>query len=180
MVHRQSAQGPRRDYPRAGLGGRENARYVADRSGQVTRASSVHEAQPRFESADHENTTGEKSCERNRARKAAPILLNAKSWAQVHEGLAQVDMRYERKGSRCNAVGGIPAAQGLCIGREFSRSRMEELLGEFQPDGRSNTVPLQPRMAEPLRPDMPANWAEYRKTLGANRKQRTRPRPSSE
>ena len=49
---------------------------------------------------------------------------------------------------------------------------MEELLGEFQPDGRSNTVPLQPRMAEPLRPDMPANWAEYRKTLGANRKQK--------
>jgi hypothetical protein len=49
---------------------------------------------------------------------------------------------------------------------------MEERLGEFQPDSRSNTVPQQPRAAEPLRPDMPANWAEYRKTLGANRKQK--------
>jgi len=49
---------------------------------------------------------------------------------------------------------------------------MEERLGEFQPDSRSNSMPPQPRTAEPLRPDMPANWAEYRKTLGANRKQK--------
>jgi len=59
-----------------------------------------------------------------------------------------------------------------CIGREFSRIRMEERLGEFQPDSRTNIMPLQSRTAEPLRPDMPANWAEYRKTLGANRKQK--------
>ena len=150
----------------------KNARYVADRSGQVTRASSVHEAQPRSKARDHENTTGEKSCERIAQEKAAPILLNAKSWAQVHEGLAQVDMRYERKGSGAMLWVGYQPLKASCIGREFSRSRMEELLGEFQPDGRSNTVPLQPRMAEPLRPDMPANWAEYRKTLGANRKQK--------
>jgi hypothetical protein len=49
---------------------------------------------------------------------------------------------------------------------------MEERLGEFQPDSRSNSMPLQPRTAEPLFPDMPANWAEYRKTLVANRKQK--------
>jgi hypothetical protein len=49
---------------------------------------------------------------------------------------------------------------------------MEERLGEFQPDSRSNTMPQQPHTAEPLRPDMPAKWAEYRKTLGANRKQK--------
>ena len=49
---------------------------------------------------------------------------------------------------------------------------MEERLGEFQPDCRSNTMPMQPRPEEPLRPDMPAKWVEYRKTLGANRKQK--------
>lgn len=49
---------------------------------------------------------------------------------------------------------------------------MEERLGEFQPDSRSNTRLQQPRTEEPLLPDMPANWAEYRKTLGANRKQK--------
>src|ERR1035438_9532224 len=51
-------------------------------------------------------------------------------------------------------------------------SGMEERLGKFQPDSCANPIPLQPRTAEPLRPDMPANWAEYRKTLVANRKQK--------
>jgi hypothetical protein len=59
-----------------------------------------------------------------------------------------------------------------CIGREFSRIRMEERLGEIQPDSCSNAMPLQPRTAEPLRPDMPANWDEYRRTLLTNRKQK--------
>jgi hypothetical protein len=149
-----------------------NARYVADRSGQVTRASSVREAQPRAKARDHENATGEKSCERVAMEKAAPILRNAKSWAQVHEGLAQVDMRYERKGSGAMLWVGNQPLKASCIGREFTRSRMEERLGEFQSDSRANSIPLQPRTAEPLRPDMPASWAEYRKTLGANRKQK--------
>jgi hypothetical protein len=147
-----------------------NARYVADRSGQVTRASSVREPQPRSKARDYENATGEKSCKRIAQEKAAPILLNAKSWAQVHVELAQVDMRYERKGSGAMLWMGDQPLKASCIGREFSRSRMEERLGEFQPDSRSNTMALLPRIAEPLRPDMPANWAEYRKTLVANRK----------
>ena len=148
-----------------------NARYVADSSGQVTRASSVREPQPRSKARDHENATGEKSCERIAQEKAIPILLNAKSWAQVHEGLAQVNMRYERKGSGAMLWVGDQPLKASCIGREFSRSRMEDRLGEFQPDSRANSMQLQPRTAEPLRPDMPANWAEYRKTLVANRKQ---------
>jgi hypothetical protein len=150
----------------------KNARYLAGRNGEVIRASSVREPQPRSKARDHENATGEKSCERIALEKAAPILLNAKSWAQVHDGLAQVDMRYERKGSGAMLWVRDQPLKASCIGREFSRSRMEERLGEFQPDSRSGTTPLKPRTAEPLRPDMPANWAEYRKTLVANRKQK--------
>jgi hypothetical protein len=48
---------------------------------------------------------------------------------------------------------------------------MEERLGEFQEDTRANPTPQQ-REVEPIRPDMPAIWAEYRKTLEANRKQK--------
>jgi hypothetical protein len=157
---------------RQGWEAEKNARYVADRSGEVTRASVVCEPQPRSKARDYENATGEKSCERIALEKAAPILRNAKSWEQVHEGLAQVDMRYERKGSGAMLWVGDQPLKASCIGREFSRSRMEERLGEFQSDSRSNTMPLQQRTAEPLRPDMPANWAEYRKTLVANRKQK--------
>jgi hypothetical protein len=49
---------------------------------------------------------------------------------------------------------------------------MEERLGEFQTDIRDNPTPPQQREAEPLRLDMPAKWAEYRKTLGADHKQK--------
>ena len=150
----------------------KNVRYVVDRSGEVTRANSMREPHPRSKARDYENATGEKSCERIAQERATPILRNAKTWMQVHEGMAQVDMRYERKGSGAMLWVGDQPLKASCIGREFSRSRMEERLGEFQPDSSSNTMPLQPRTAEPLRPDMPANWAEYRKTLGANRKQK--------
>jgi Large polyvalent protein-associated domain 7/Relaxase/Mobilisation nuclease domain len=140
-----------------------NARYVADLSGQVTRASGVREPQPRSKARDHENATGEKSYERIAQEKAAPIL---------HEGLDQVDMRYERKGSGAILWVGDQPLKASCIGREFSRIRMEERLGEYQPDSRANSIPPPPCTAEPLRPDMPANWAEYRKALGDSRKEK--------
>lgn len=150
----------------------KNARYLAGRSGEVIRTSSVREPQPRSKARDHENATGEKSCERIAQERAAPILRNAKTWAQVHEELARVDMRYERKGSGAMLWVGNQPLKASCIGREFSRTRMEARLGEFQPDSHDNTMPQQQREAEPLRQDMPANWAEYRKVLEANRKQK--------
>ena len=48
---------------------------------------------------------------------------------------------------------------------------MEERLGEFQADLRANPTPQQ-RAVEPIRPDMPAIWAEYRKALSFNRKEK--------
>jgi hypothetical protein len=150
----------------------KNARYVANRSGEVTRASSMREPLPHSKALDYENATGEKSCERIAQERAAPILRDAGSWAQVHEGLAQVNMRYERKGSGAILWVGDQPLKASCIGREFSRSRMEERLGEFQADTRANPTPQQ-REVEPIRPDMPANWAEYRKTLSTNRKEKS-------
>jgi hypothetical protein len=150
----------------------KNARYLTSRAGEVTRASSMRKPLTRSKALDYENATGEKSCERIAQERAAPILRNAKTWAQVHEGLAQVHMLYERKGSGAMLWVGDQPLKASCIGREFSRTRMEERLGEFQPDSRGNIMPQQPHMAEPLRPDMPANWAEYRKVLEANRKEK--------
>ncbi len=149
----------------------KNSRYVANRSGDVTRASSVREPLPHSKALDYENATGEKSCERIAQERAAPILRNARSWAQVHVGLAQVNIRYERRGSGAILWVGDQQLKASCIGREFSRSRMEERLGEFQPDTRANPTPQQ-REAEALRPDMPANWAEYCKALSTNRKEK--------
>ncbi len=143
----------------------QNARYLADHNGEVTRADREREPQPRSKAQDYENATGEKSSERIAMEIAAPILRNAQSSAQVHEALAQVDMLYERKGSGALLwVGGQPL-KASCIGREFSRTRMEERLGEFEHDGRSDAIPQRQCQAEPLRPEMPAGSAKYRKVL---------------
>jgi hypothetical protein len=149
----------------------KNARYVANPGGEVIRASSMRVPLPHSKALDYENATGEKSCERIAQERAAPILLNAKSWAQVHVGLAQVNMRYERKGSGAMLWVGDQPLKASWIGREFSRTRMEERLGEFQPDARANPTPQQ-RKIEPIRPDMPAIWAEYRRALGTDRKEK--------
>jgi hypothetical protein len=150
---------------RQGWEAEHNARYLADNDGAVTKTNREYEPQPRSKAQDYENATGEKSNERIAMEKASPILRNAKSWAQVHEELAQADMRYERKGSGALLWVGDQPLKASCIGREFSRSGMEERLGEFQPDGRSEAIPQRQRQAEPLRPDMPAGSAEYRKVL---------------
>jgi hypothetical protein len=149
----------------------KNARYVANPGGEVTRASSMREPLPHSKARDYENATGEKSCERIAQERAVPILRDAGSWAQVHEGLAQVNMRYERKGSGAILWVGDQPLKASCIGREFSRSWMEERLGEFQADTCANPTPQQ-REVEPIRLDMPANWAEYRKALSINRKEK--------
>ncbi|MGA9129573.1 MAG: TraI/MobA(P) family conjugative relaxase [Terracidiphilus sp.] len=143
----------------------QNARYLADHNGAVTKADRERVPQPRSKAQDYENATGKKSSERIAMESAAPILRNAQSWAQVHEALAQVDMHYERKGSGALLWVGDQPLKASCIGREFSRSRMEERLGEFQPDGRRDANPQRHRQAEPLRSDMPAGSAEYRKVL---------------
>jgi len=143
----------------------QNARYLADHNGAVTKADRDREAQPRSKAQDYENATGEKSSERIAMESAAPILRNAQSWAQVHDELAQVDMRYERKGSGALLWVGDQPLKASCVGREFSRARMEERLGIFQPGDRSDANPQRQRQAEPLRPDMPAGSAEYRKVL---------------
>jgi hypothetical protein len=142
-----------------------NARYIAGNNCEVTRAYKEREPQIRSKAQDYENATGEKSSARIATETAAPILRDAQSWAQVHEALAQVDMRYELKGSGALVWVGDRPLKASCIGREFSKSRMEERLGEFQPDSRSDAIPQRQRQAEPLRPDMPAGSAEYRKVL---------------
>jgi len=143
----------------------QNARYLANSNGTVTKTDREREPQLRSKALDYENATGEKSSERIAMEMAVPILRNAQSWAQVHEALAQVDMRYERKGSGALLWVGDQPLKASCVGREFSRARMEERLGEFQSDCRHDAIPLRQRQSEPLRPEMPAGSAEYRKVL---------------
>jgi hypothetical protein len=128
---------------------------------------------------DHENATGEKSCERIAIEKAAPILANAKSWEQAHKALNSVGVRYELRGSGALLWVNDQPVKASVIGREFSRKRMEERLGVFQPTTRSLLTKHSPRQAESIGRDDSGRWTEYRKVLGSPREGRKQHRLSS-
>jgi hypothetical protein len=140
-----------------------NARYIASSSGEIFLAKVTCERQPCSKARDHENATGEKSCERIAMERAAPILASAKTWEQVHKDLRCAEMRYESKGSGALLWVNDQPVKASVIGREFSRKRMEERLGIFQPESGSVATKQLPRQAESIRRDDSGRWAEYRK-----------------
>lgn len=90
---------------------------------------------PSSRARDQENATGIMSCERTAIDRAAPILGRAQSWKEVHAELAQIGMRYEPKGSGAVVWVGEQPVKASVVGRECSRSWMEQRLGAFEANG---------------------------------------------
>jgi hypothetical protein len=147
----------------------DNARYIANSSGEVSLARVTCERQPCSKTRDHENATGEKSFERIAIERAAPILTSAKNWEQAHKDLRRAGMRYELKGSGALLWVNDQPVKASVIGREFSRKCMEERLGVFQPEAGSVVTKQPPRQAESIHRDDSGRWAQYRKALEDHR-----------
>lgn len=82
----------------------------------------------------YEAMTGERSLERDAVELAAPIVKSAKSWQEIHEGLAPLGMEIVAFGSglvlkrgeakiKASAMGGTP----------FGKGQLEKRLGAFVP-----------------------------------------------
>ncbi len=88
---------------------------------------------------DFERRTGAQSAERRAQNEAAAVIAGAKSWGELHEGLAHLGMRYERKGS--GAMLYVPLAGGAGeqpvkaskVSRAASLKALEKRLGTYQP-----------------------------------------------
>lgn len=146
-----------------------NARYITNSKGEVSLSRVTRARKPKAEVMDRENATGEKSSERVAIETAGPILASVQSWEQAHRDLARAGMRYELKGSGALLwVGGQPVKASV-IGREFSKKRMEERLGDFQPDSNRECSEKISRKPEPLRQDHSERWHEYRRLLEQHR-----------
>ena len=89
--------------------------------------------QPRARALSFEERTGERSAERVAIERAAPIIRHAKSWRELHEGLATEGMRYERKGSGALLWMGEQPTKASSAGRDCSMSALEKRLGPFEP-----------------------------------------------
>jgi len=99
---------------------------------------------------DIERRTGAESAERLAQRLARPVCRAAASWQDLHQGLAAVGCRYERRGQGAVIVvaldTGEVAVKASRVGRTCGFGRMQARLGPYQPitGGVLEVVPVTP------------------------------------
>lgn len=88
---------------------------------------------------DFERRTGTQSAERQAQNDAAAVITGARSWDDLHQDLARLGMRYERKGSGAliyvlQAGGGSEQpVKASKVSRAASLKTLERRLGPYQP-----------------------------------------------
>ncbi len=140
-----------------------NGRYQILATGEVTREqpngrSISRVSQPAL---DVENQTGTKSAERIGIEECAPIIRAAQTWAELHVRLAEIGVRFERKGSGAVIFVGGVAIKASSVGRDkrdCSLGALQKRLGPFEPA----LVAPQERLEQPINSEGKAlRWDEY-------------------
>ncbi len=114
--------------------------------------------QPGQRQRDMEHRTGEKSAERLAIEQAGPVIAGAGSWAELHRGLGEIGMRYEKAGSGAKVwVGDVPV-KASAVSRNASLGKLQKRLGEYEPA--VTPMPVAAPEPEPLVADLPG-WDAY-------------------
>lgn len=82
---------------------------------------------------DGERRHGARSATSTAQERAAALFRSAKSWAELHAGLAPLGLRYERKGSGAIMWVGETAVKASEVSRDASYARLAKRLGPYQP-----------------------------------------------
>ena len=104
--------------------------------------------QPSARALSFEERVGARSGERIAAEDAAPIIREARTWREVHEGLGKIGLRFERKGSGALLWIGAQRVKASDAGRECSMAALHKRLGAFEaapegsPPARMNARPV--------------------------------------
>ena len=115
-----------------GWAGEENSMYAVLEDGELARRRTTREIKPKQAALDFEHATGEKSVQRIAQERGHGIIKNAKSWAELHEKLAGVGLRFEKKGSGAIIFVGEIAVKASSVDRAFSMGKLCKRLGEFE------------------------------------------------
>ena len=115
-------------------------RYRVREDGSLAKETQEH-TKPRISTRaqNFERRTGTLSAERRAQNEAAAVIASAKSWDELHEGLASRGMRYEPKGSGAMIYVPLPGDSGeqpvkaSKVSRAASLKALEKRLGAFQP-----------------------------------------------
>ena len=146
----------------------DNARYAVREDGTLEKRQRRPEPSgpSRSDGArEYERYTGSQSAERLAQERAAPVIARARSWAELHQGLSEIGMRYERKGSGAIVWVGEHPVKASKVARGASLSALTKRLGPFQPATVEQAANANRRAGE--RPEPPHKdpiVAEYRAT----------------
>ncbi len=115
-----------------GWASEENSLYAVLEDGELARRRTAREIKPKQAALDFEHATGEKSAQRIAQERGHGIIKNAKSWAELHEKLAGVGLRFEKKGSGAIIFVGDIAVKASSVDRAFSMGKLCKRLGDFE------------------------------------------------
>ena len=107
-----------------GWAGEENSMYAVLEDGELARRRTNREIKPKQAALDFEHATGEKSAQRIAQERGHDIIKNARSWAELHEKLAGVGLRFEKKGSGAIIFVGEIAVKASSVDRAFSMGKL--------------------------------------------------------
>ena len=106
--------------------------YAVLENGELARRRTGREIKPKQAALDFEHATGEKSAQRIAQERGHSVIKNAKSWTELHEKLASVGLRFEKKGSGAIIFVGEIAVKASSVDRAFSMGKLCKKLGEFE------------------------------------------------
>ena len=140
----------------------ESRRYFVTPEGDIVEKKERKIPDISQKARDIEAHTGTKSAERIARETAAPILLKAESWAELHEQLAIKGIRFERKGSGAVLRIGEAFVKTSQADRACSFSRLVARLGEFREyDGEPAELRERPADRIAGEPEVERSWRAY-------------------
>ncbi len=146
-----------------GWASEESALYAVLEDGELARRRTGREIKPKQVALDFEHATGEKSAQRIAQERGHAIIKRAKSWAELHEKLAGVGLRFEEKGSGAIIFVGDIAVKASSVDRAFSMGKLCKRLGDFEegtyPDDQGKIAP------EPVSSVNLKEWKAYQEAF---------------
>ena len=137
----------------------ENARYAVLENGEIARRRKEKSVKPKQAAIDFECAKGEKSAQRIAQERGHDIIKNAVSWGELHQRLAAVGLRFEKKGSGAIIFVGETAVKASSVDRDFGMTKLCKKWGDFTPgEYPENIKTPQPEPVSPVNGD---EWKQY-------------------
>ena len=153
-----------------GWASEENSMYAILESGELARRRVAQKVKLKQAALDFEHATGEKSAQRIARERGYVIIKNAQSWAEMHEKLAKVGLRFEKKGSGAVIIVGKNVVKASSVDRAFSMGKLCRKLGNFE-EG-SYPENLEKIAPEPVSSVNHEVWKEYQQEFTEGSKKR--------